>query len=156
MVLCIPYDHNRYNYSATNLILPNLSSGVRDKEAGDKKSVVTTKVNLGPPRTNLDSDKQYFCDKSQNVPLKPNKTNYVCQNCSIICVNNTSFSKPSIKRSVSYQQRGKNKKEYKKNGLQRRRDGKRIFGNRKVDQKPNYLRIHKELPKFTSPIHDRI
>ena len=122
MVLCIPYDHNRYNYSATNLILPNLSSGVRDKEAGDKKSVVTTKVNLGPPRTNLDSDKQYFCDKSQNVPLKPNKTNYVCQNCSIICVNNTSSSKPSIKRSVSYQQRGKNKKEYKKNGLQRRRD----------------------------------
>lgn len=126
--------------------------GVRDKEAGDKKSVVTTKVNLGPPRTNLDSDKQYFCDKSQNVPLKPNKTNYVCQNCSIICVNNTSSSKPSIKRSVSYQQRGKNKKEYKKNGLQRR-DTVLVSNNLLEISPPNDKTVYKA-PKFARPSSD--
>jgi len=126
--------------------------GARDKEAGDKKSVTTTKVNLGPLPINLDSDKQYFCDKRQNVPLKPNNTSYVCQNCNIICVNNNIASKPSIKRSVSYQQRGKSKKEYKKNGLQRR-ETVLVSSNLLELSPPNDKTVFKA-PKFARPSSD--
>jgi len=73
-----------------------------------------------PPRTNTASDKQLHCDSRQSslstaphTPLKQNlstNNSFICQNC----INN---SKVSVKRSVSYHERGR--KEAKKQSLHR-------------------------------------
>ena len=86
-----------------------MSPGQSDNNDPDK-NIQSTKVNpASSQHTNLDSDKQYFGDKSG--PL--NHTSYICQNC-----NSSKNIKPNIKRSVSYNHRGR--KESKKQVLQRR------------------------------------
>ena len=89
-----------------------MSPGHSDNNDTDK-NIHPTKVN--PPssqQSNLDSDKQYFGDKSISGPLK--HTSYICQNC-----NSSKNIKPNIKRSVSYNHRGR-KESKKKQVLQRR------------------------------------
>jgi len=91
--------------------------GLSDNKTGDR-NIQTKPGPVPPPRTNMASDKQLYCDTSRHSslsvpPLKQNpapNSSFICQNC-------TNNSKVSVKRSVSYHERGR--KEAKKQSLHR-------------------------------------
>ena len=101
-------------------ILRSITSGLSDKRQTGDICASAGPGPVPPPRTNIASDKQLYCDSRQSslstaphTPLKQNlstNNSFICQNC----INN---SKVSVKRSVSYHERGR--KEAKKQSLHR-------------------------------------